>query len=197
MLPLHEAFPQLAPLGLALESRQARAPVEHDVIPFMHSGDGLSVHPSPAVQPTQVAAPLQTALVPQTVPTGLALPSRHWAAPEVQETTPFRHRFGFVVHDAPEAHAMQPPTPLQTWLVPQLVPAALLPESTHVRLPVAQLDVPVLHTDGLVEHAWPAVHAAQVPVEVQTWLVPQLVPGAFTAPFTHTAAPVLHETTPR
>src|SRR4051812_30633813 len=43
----------------------------------------------------------------------------------------------------------------------------------------------------------PEVQAAQVPAEVQTWLLPQVEPGgSLLAPSTHTGLPVVQETTP-
>jgi hypothetical protein len=47
-------------------------------------------------------------------------------------------------------HGTHAPLPLQTMFIPQLVPADLLPLSTHVIPPVEQVVVPVLQTLGFV-----------------------------------------------
>ena len=121
--------------------------------------------------------PLQTMLVPQLTPADLLPPSTQVMAPVAQEVVPFLQTLGLVVQAAPVAHATQAPVPLQTWLVPQVVPAAVLPPSTQVMAPVAQELVPVLQLVGLPVHDWPAVHAMHMPVPLQTMLVPQLTPG--------------------
>jgi hypothetical protein len=136
-------------------------------------------------------------LVPQLVPADLLLPSMQVWAPVVQEVVPFLQMLGLVVHDEPAVQATQPPEPLQTWLVPQLVPGDLLPPSTQVRAPVAQEVVPVLQAVGLVVHDEPAVQATQPPEPLQTWLVPQPTPGAlFVVASTQVVAPVAHEVVP-
>lgn len=97
---------------------------------------------------------------------------------------------------APAVQAPQKPLPSQTRLVPQLVPPGLLLEFTQVDAPVAQDVAPFLQGDGLVVQLEPAVHAAQVPVEVQTRLVPQLVPAARGLLSRQASAPVAHEVIP-
>jgi len=49
----------------------------------------------------------------------------------------------------------------------------------------------------LVVHDPPAVQATQLPVAVQTWLVPHDVPAGFSASSTQTGAPLEHSMTPR
>jgi len=98
-------------------------------------------------------------------------------APDEQEVVPFLQTLGLVVQAPPALHATQVPLPLQTWLGPQVVPAAVLPPSTQVMAPVEQELVPVLQLVGLPVHDWPAVQATHMPVPLQTMLVPQLTPG--------------------
>ena len=78
-------------------------------------------------------------------------------------------------HVAPALHVTQLP-PMQTMLVPQLVPFARLPDSLHTGDPVAHTVVPVLQT--LV--GWqlePPAHATHAPA-LHTRSVPQVVPFA-------------------
>jgi hypothetical protein len=122
--------------------------------------------------------PLQTWLVPQLVPAAFALPSTQACAPVLHDVTPLRHEgLGLVVHALPAVQATHAPEPLHTWLLPQLVPAPLLPESLHVNAPVLHALRPVRQTPGLVVHAAPAVHEMQLPAPLQTRLLPQLEPA--------------------
>jgi hypothetical protein len=67
------------------------------------------------------------------VPAGtLPVPSTQVIAPVTHEVTPFLHGDGLPLHDWAAEHATQVPDPLQTMLLPQLVPAALLVSSMHV-----------------------------------------------------------------
>jgi hypothetical protein len=150
-------------LLFVLPSMQVITPVVQDVVPFLHLF-GLVVHPLPTVQATQVPVPLHTLSVPQPVPGALLLPSMQLVAPVEQDVVPFLQMFGLVVHATPAVQATQVPVPLHTMLVPQLVPAVLLPLSTHVCAPDAHDVVPVLQTPGLVVHAVPDVHGPQVPL---------------------------------
>ena len=79
--------------------------------------------------------------------------------------------------------------------MPQLVPADLLPLSTHVCAPDAHEFVPVLHTPGLVVHVPPAVQMPQVPL-LHTWFVPHDVPFALFPISAQTGTPVTHEVVP-
>jgi hypothetical protein len=108
----------------------------------------------------------------------LGVPSMHVDAPVTQDVTPFRHVDGLLVHAWPAVHEMQVPLPLHTRLVPQLVPAAVLPASRQRGSPVAQSVTPVLQGDpGLVLHAWPAVHARHCPFPLHTMFEPHAVPA--------------------
>ncbi len=129
--------------------------------------------------------------MPQEAPTPFGLPSVHTAAPEPHATTPLKHGLGLVVHDAPAAHAAQVPVPLQTRLVPQLVPGALFAvPSTHTGAPVVHEMTPCLQMVGLVVHAAPALQATHAPFPLQTCPTPHAVPAAAFVPFVHTAEPV-------
>jgi hypothetical protein len=240
--------PQTTPPDLLLPSTHVCAPAVQDVTPFLQTL-GLPVQAAPAVQATQVPAPLQTMLVPQLVPAALLVPSMQVVMPVVQETTPFLQMLGLaaqampgmqssqpppwqnlfvpqaepsgllapsthviapvmhevwpalqtlglVVQGAPAVQATQVPEPLQTMLVPQLTPGALLPPSMHVIAPDAQAVVPFLQTVGLPAQATPAVQVMHAPTPLHTWLTPQLEPAGFAPPFTHVALPVMHDATP-
>ena len=100
----------------------------------------------------------------------------HVCAPVVHDVTPAKHAPGLPVHDCPATQAMQAPLPSQTMPPPQAVPGDLLPKSRQTCVPVAQLVMPVLHGVGFVEQFEFAVHAPQVPLPLQTMLVPQLAP---------------------
>jgi len=117
-------------------------------------------------------------------------------APVEQEVVPFLQTLGLVVQAAPALHATQAPAPLQTWLVPQAVPAAALPPSTQVMAPVEQELVPILQLVGLPVHDCPAVQAMHMPVPLQTMLLPQATPAAFAVPFTHIDMPDEHDAAP-
>jgi hypothetical protein len=151
----------------------------------------------PAVHAPQLPLPSQVRLVPQLVPPILLLPSTHVIAPVEQEVTPFLQMLGLPVHAAPAVQATQVPAPLQTMLVPQLIPPALLPPSRHVVAPVAQEMTPFLQTLGLLAQGIPGVQSGpQRPAPLQNWLVPQIDPGGLLAPSTQTRTPVAHEVMP-
>jgi hypothetical protein len=119
-------------------STHVGAPVAHETMPFLHAF-GLPLQPLPAVQETQVPVPLQTMLVPQAVPAALFVSSRQVCTPVMHEVTPLTQAaFGFVVQDWPGAQRVHWPFALQTWLVPQPVPAAFMAPSTQICAPVAQ-----------------------------------------------------------
>jgi hypothetical protein len=158
---------------------------------------GLGEQGPPAVQATQVPEPLQTMFVPQLTPGLLSVPSTQTGAPVEQAIMPFLQAlFGLVVQDWPAVQATQVPEPLQTMFGPQLAPAPLLPPSTQVMAPVEQEVVPFRQMLGLPMQDIPAVQPMQLPMPLQTMLVPQLVPAIFGAPFTHIDMPVMHDATP-
>src|SRR5262245_59431183 len=151
---------------------------------------GLPVQEPPAVQAMHMPLPSQTMLVPQPVPPDFGAPSTQVEAPVEQDVMPFLQTFGLVLQEAPAVQAMHMPLPSQTMLVPQGVPADVLPESTHVVAPVVHDVVPVLHGFGLVEQDWPAVQLMQPPMPLQTWLVPQFTPGILLVPSLQVGTPL-------
>jgi hypothetical protein len=86
--------------------------------------------------------------------------------------------------------------PSQTWLVPQVSPPGWFAPSVHVWAPVLHEVMPVRQKVGLPLQFEPAVQAEQTPAELQTWLAPQLVPGAFWVLSTQVDTPVEHEVNP-
>lgn len=65
----------------------------------------------------------------------------------------------------------------------------------HTGLPEVQTMEPL--KQGLVAlHDEPALQLVHTPETLQTWLVPQVEPGALVLPSTHRVLPVLHEVTP-
>ena len=189
-------MPQLTPAALLLVlSTHVCAPVVQAVVPILQA-PGLPVQVFPGVQEMQEPLPLQTRFVPQLVPPALLVPSMQVIAPVVQDVVPFLHAVGLPVQAMPGVQGTHVPVPLHTMFKPQLVPAVLLPLSTHVCVPDEQDVVPVLQMPGLVVHAVFIVHGPQVPL-LHTWFVPQDVPlGRFPVsaqtdvPVTHDVAPV-------
>lgn len=133
-VPLHtRLLPQPVPGGRDMPSTHVCTPVEQLVTPATQSGVGLVPHVRPAVQTAHWPLALHTRLVPHAVPGDFAVPSTQLDAPVAHEVTPLKHAlFGFPVHAVPAVHETQPPPPLQTWLVPHVVPGALSLKSTHV-----------------------------------------------------------------
>src|SRR5215831_3717926 len=104
-------------------------------------------------------------------------------APVVQDVTPFRQIDGLVVQAVPAVQATQVPLPLQTWLVPQLVPAAVSPPSRQRGAPEEQSTTPVLQgAPGFVVHALPASHITHCPLPLHTMAEPQAVPAPTLSP---------------
>jgi len=68
--------------------------------------------------------------------------------------------------------------------------------SVHTGLPVVQLVTPCLHAVGFPLQACPVAQPMQLPPELHTRLVPQLVPADFWVPLTQVCAPVLHDVVP-
>jgi hypothetical protein len=188
--------PQLMPADLLVPSMHCCVPVAQEVVPFLQALFGLVVHAAPSAQETQVPEPLQTMLVPQAVPAPLFVPSTQVWAPVSQAVDPLRQTLGLPVQEAPTVHATQLPVPLQTMLVPQPRPGALLVSSTQVWPPVAQDVAPFRQMLGLVVQARPGLQATQLPEPLQTMLLPQLVPPAFGVPLAQVCAPLMHDATP-
>ena len=187
--PLQQAPVQQTPLQSVPESQSHPVPAVLQCLPVAQVLGQLPPHPlEPPHFPEQARVqqlplPSQTMPLPQLVPKALLVLATHSDAPVEQEVAPFLHGLlGW--HEVPAVQAMQLPLPLQTWLVPQVVPPVLLVVATHWDDPVEQEVAPFWH--GLVGwHEVPAVQAPQVPLPSQTWLVPQVVPGALFVLATH------------
>jgi len=71
-------------------------------------------------------------------------------------------------------------------LVPQVVPAAVLPVSTQRSAPLLQSMTPVLHgAPGLVVQVLPAWQVTHCPFPLHTMLLPQAMPAPTASPSTH------------
>jgi hypothetical protein len=188
--------PQLVPFTTcAAVSMHCWVPLEQEVLPTRHRF-GFVVHVWPAVQVVQTP-PLHTWSVPQTVPFATcAKVSTHVCEPVAQEVSWTVHEFAGV-QSTPAVQATHAPLPLQTKLVPQVVPAAFgVAVLSQVCEPVAQEKTPSTHGFGLVAQAPPAVQATHDPA-LQTWSVPQLVPfGSGVAVSTHVCVPLAHDVVP-
>jgi hypothetical protein len=129
----------------------------------------------------------------------LGVPSMHAWAPVVQAVMPFLQIDGLVVQAVPAVHETQVPLPLQTWLLPQVVPAAVLPESRQRGAPIVQSTTPVLHgAPGFMLQALPASHATHCPLPLQTMFEPQAAPAPTLSPSAQpeVAVPIPQVTTP-
>jgi hypothetical protein len=236
-LPSHTMFaPQVVPAALFAPSVQVCAPVVHDVVPLLQ-GFALVAHGWLGLQEMHVPAPSQTLPTPQLAPAvvfapsvqlvvlplqvvlpclqafmlpvqlwfathtpqnplpshvgppghevvlDLGDPSMQTDAPVSQDVMPLRQTAGLPVQVIPAVHGTQVPLPLQTWLVPQVDPAGVLPESRQTGAPVLQSMTPVLHgAPGFVLQALPASHVTQVPVPLHTMFEPQPVPAPTLSP---------------
>ena len=89
-------------------------------------------------------------------------------------------------HAVPVVQATQPPLALQTFPVPQVVPAGWLPFAVHSGVPVEQDRAPVWQR-SLGWHELPSAQDPQVPL-LQTFPLPQSVPLAVGL-----HVPVVHE----
>jgi hypothetical protein len=194
-LPLSQTsfVPHTIPLGSSvLVATHVDTPLLHDVMPIKQGFEG--VHAVPAVHAPQF--PLShTSFVPHGVPLAAAV------VVATQAATPLPHEIvpvtqGFVGTQLPPAvHDTQLP-PLQTSLVPHVVPLATSTDvETHVDVPLLQDVVPVTH--GFVGlHETPAVHETQLPLS-QTSFVPHVVPlGTAVVPATQLDTPLLHDVVP-
>lgn len=167
-------------------------PVLQSVRPSLQGPEGLPVQAMLGTQAPQFPLASQTWPAPHIVPAALLLPSTQVWEPVAHEVMPLRQPgLGLVVQGAAAMQLMQLPLLEQTWLVPQLVPAARLPESMHVWAPVAHEVTPVLHPGfGLVVQDAPATQARQLPMPLQTRSGPQPAPAATFAPSTQRVTPV-------
>jgi hypothetical protein len=133
--------PQLVPAALLVSSPQTGAPVVQENFPVLQPL--LGWQEAPAVQLPQPPTPSQTMFVPQLVPAALLVSSAQIGAPVVQENFPvLQTLLGW--QEALSVQLPQLPTPSQTILVPQFVPADLLVSSAQTGAPVVHEIFPVL-----------------------------------------------------
>jgi hypothetical protein len=195
-LPSHTMFaPQLVPPGLLMPSTHVCAPVAHEVTPFLHAL-GLPVHGWPAAQAAQAPLPSHTMPTPQLVPAALFAPSVHVVAEPLQVVLPCLHGLGLLVQLWFATQAPQKPLPSHICPPVHVAVAGLFVPSMQVDAPVTQDVTPLRQIDGLVVHAWLAVHDTQVPVPLHTRLVPQVVPAAVLPLSMHLGAPDEQSVTP-
>src|SRR4051812_14999402 len=129
--------PQGVPAAFCVLLLHTIVPVAQLVIPVKQRF-GFMLQVWFAVHVPQLPLPSQTMLDPQVTPPVLLLPSTQVWVPVAQELTPFLQKVGFEAQEPPAVQATQAPAPSQTMLVPQPVPAALLPLSTQTWAPVPQ-----------------------------------------------------------
>jgi len=174
--------PQLLPAALFAPSTQVVAAPLHIVLPCLHAV-GLPVQLWSAMHTPQKPLPSHIGPPGQVAVLGLGVPSTQVEAPVTHDVTPFLQTDGFVVHAWPAVHETQVPVPLHTWLVPQVVPADVLPLSMHFGAPVVQSVTPVLHgAPGLVVHALPSSHITHWPLPLHTMFDPHEVPALTSSP---------------
>lgn len=164
----------------------------------MHGAPGFDVQACDATQAPQLPLPSHTCPAPHIVPAALLVPSTHCEAPVEQLVMPFlQPEVGFVVHAMFATHVTQLPPGLQTWFMPQLVPAARFPESTQACTPVVHAVTPVLQPEfGFVVQVVPATHVTQLPAALHTRSGPHVLPGVTFVESTQRVAPVLQSVTP-
>jgi hypothetical protein len=174
--------PQLVPAAVLAPSVQVVAVPLHVVLPCLQAV-GLPVQLWFATHAPQKPLPSHIWPPVHAVVADLGVPSTQVCAPVVQAVTPFRQIEGLLVHAAPAVHETQVPSPLHTWFVPQVVPAAVLPLSTHLGAPEAQSMTPVLHgAPGFMLQALPASHETHCPLPLHTMFEPQVVPALTSSP---------------
>jgi hypothetical protein len=187
--------PQLVPAALLAPSVQVWAPVAHDVIPLLH-GLVLVVHGWPALQETQPPTPSQTLPTPQPVPAAVFAPSVQVVMLPLQVVFPCLQAVGLPVQLWFAVHTPQNPLPSHIGPPGHVAVLGLFVPSTQTDAPVSHEVTPFRQTDGLVVQAVPAEHGTQVPLPLQTWFVPQVVPAAVLPESRQTGAPVLQSMTP-
>jgi hypothetical protein len=187
--------PQLVPPILLPPSTQVWAPVAQEVTPFLQAL-GLPVQGWPALHAMQAPPASQTMPTPQVVPAARFVPSVQVVALPLHIVVPCLHAPGLPVQLWFAMHTPQKPLPSQFGPPGQVAVFGLLEPSMQVDAPVVQEVMPFRQTDGLVVQAEPAVHATQVPLPLQTWLVPQVVPAAVFPVSRQRGAPIAQSTTP-
>lgn len=148
--------PQFVPALRFVPSPQLVVLPPQLVVPCLHAV-GLPLQLWPATHAPQKPLPSHICPPVQGVVDDLGVPSTQTSAPVTHDVTPFRQIDGLVVHAVPAVHDTHTPLPLQTRLVPQVMPATVFPESRQRSAPVVQSMTPVLHgAPGLVVQALPA-----------------------------------------
>ena len=119
--------------------------------------------------------------------------SVHTGVPVEHESVPVWHVF-VGMQLPPPVHITQLPL-LQTWFEPQFVPSGRLPVSVQTPVPEVQTMLAVRH-GVVVVHEVPAVQPTQLPAVLQTWFVPQDVPGGRLPLFAQTGVPLEQTSAP-
>lgn len=159
---------------------QFTVPVWHTLV-----GSHALPHETHAPMPSHVMLPLQPIVGP--TPSSLSSAQTHCAP--LRANTPVLHGVGFMLHAPPRSQRTH--APLAQKPPVHAVPSVASTSSAHVWAPVAHEMRPVLHgAPGLLPHIAPATHDTHWPIELHTWSVPQLFPGAaLFMPSVHTGAP--------
>lgn len=141
----------------------------------------------------QLPSPSHTLPTPQAVPAGRFALSTQTAVPVVHEVTPTLQTLTDA-HASPGVQATHWPV-LHTRSVPHEAPLGLFAPVTQIGAPAAHEMTPTWHRLAGV-HAAPAVHAPQVPLPLQTRLVPHDVPAGRLPLATQTGARFTQEIVP-
>jgi len=157
---------------------------------------GLPVHGWPALQAEQAPLPSHTMPTPQLVPAAVFAPSVQVVAVPLQVVLPCLHGLGLLVQLWFATQAPQKPLPSHICPPVHVAVAGLFVPSMQVDAPVTQDVTPLRQIDGLVVHAWLAVHDTQVPVPLHTRFVPHVVPAAVLPLSMHLGAPDEQSVTP-
>ncbi len=136
----------------------------------------VGVQAAPALQVAQTWLAEQYWLVPQVAPAGSQVWGTHTDDPVAHEVSAVAAQRLSAAQSAPAVQALQMPVPLQTWLGPQVTPAATGVVSRHTGVPVVQEIAPFMQAFVGVQAA-PLAHGRHCPLAVQTAPVPQEVPG--------------------
>jgi hypothetical protein len=155
---------------------------------------GVGVQAVPATQAVHLPARHAGGLLPapQEVPSARTEVAVQTWVPVAQEYAAVRTQGSVRVHAAPAVQAMQAPDELQTWFVPQAVPAGLEVRVVHTGDPLEHSNVAVAAQGSVEVQAAPWVQATQAPAALQTWFVPQDVPAGLDVRVVHTAVPLEH-----
>lgn len=134
--------------------------------------------------------------MPQGVPAFALAESRHCIAPVEQSLTPVLQGLpGLVVHAWLPTQVTHCPLPLQTRLLPQVMPPTTFVLSLQPGV-APHAVTPALHGNpGLLLHTMPAAQLMHVPW-LQILSVPQWVPAVTSSPSRHRGVPVVQDNDP-